>query len=355
MITRTKEILYTDEIPRGRPFFLAADIGGTNSNFGIFAVTDDTPLLVLSLQYRSQEITDFNLFMKEVVAYLRDTYSIQVKNGCFGAAGIIFPHRVTARPTNLHIEINTNDIMKATGIEELFLINDFEAVALGIELMNQKEIITINHGVRRKHANYGFLGAGTGLGKSIMVWHRHSGRSFPVASEGGHADAALYTKTDCALSEFIQKEYTCPVSWETLLSGQGIQKLYRFLGTQKEYSRSAVSDEIEGSDFNPDRISFYASKDERCQDTFNLYVTYYARSAKNFALDALALDGIYIAGGIASKNISMFFDPLFMNEFVLCGKQSQTLLEIPVFLIADYNVSLYGAVIAFQLRSAQIW
>jgi glucokinase len=245
--------------------------------------------------------------------------------------------------------------MKATGLETLFLINDFEAVALGLELLPQKDIITINHGVRRKHANYGFIGAGTGLGKSVMVWHHFAGRYLPVPSEGGHADAAFYSDQECALNTFIKEGYACPVSWESILSGQGIKQIYRFLGTQKEYPRTEVSQEIEGADFNPDRISFYASKDERCRDTFILYATFYARCAKNFALEVLTLDGLYIAGGIAAKNISLFFDPLFMKEFVFCGKQSKRLGDIPVFLIADYNVSLYGAVVAYRLRTAEIW
>ncbi len=354
MITRTNEQLYTKEIPRGSPFFLAGDIGGTNANIGVFVIMEQ-PVLVLTLQYRSQEITDFTLFMKEVIDHLKDSYQIEIKTGCIGAAGIIYPHRVTAQPTNLSIEINTHDIMKATGLTDLFLINDFEAVALGIELLSKKDIITINEGVQRKHANYAFVGAGTGLGKSVMVWHRQTERYFPVPSEGGHSDASLYSAQECALSEFIHQEYACPVSWEMLLSGKGIQRIYRFLGTQKEYPRTEVSDEIEGSDFNPDRISFYASQDARSKDTFIMYVTFYARCVKNYALDVLALDGIYIAGGIAAKNISMFFDPHFMEEFIKCGRQSQQLVSIPVFLIADYNVSLYGAVVASRLRAAKLW
>ena len=71
---------------------------------------------------------------------------------------------------------------------------------------------------------------------------------------------------------------------------------------------------------------------------------------KNFALDSLSMNGIYIAGGIAAKNASLFFDPQFMSEFIRCGRQSKQLVAMPVALIADYNVSLYGVVVAAQLR-----
>jgi glucokinase len=32
-----------------------------------------------------------------------------------------------------------------------------------------------------------------------------------------------------------------------------------------------------------------------------------------------------------------------MDEFLNCGKQQELLKQIPVYVITDYNVSLYGA------------
>lgn len=351
MLPLSKEVMYVDTIDLQNPFFLAADIGGTNSNFGVFALLQERPVLVLSLHYKSQQIKDFTDFMKQVVDYIFAQYAISFKSACIGVAGITYPARVMARPTNIAIEINTHDVMKATGLKDVFLINDFEAVALGVELLNEKDIITINRGVHYKHANMAFLGAGTGLGKSVMVWHRSDKRYFPVSSEGGHADAVFYDQREWDFQDFVYKHYNvCPISWEMILSGVGIQKIYHFLGTQKKYPITELTKEIELSDFNPDRISAFAKEDQRSKDTFDLYLTFYARCLKNFALDSLSMNGIYIAGGIAAKNASLFFDPQFMTEFIRCGKQSKQLVAMPVALIADYNVSLYGVVVAAQLR-----
>lgn len=351
MLTLTKEVLYVDTIDQTGLFFLAADIGGTNSNFGIFSLASQKPRLLASVHFKSKDIGDFTHFFKDVLDYIATRYSITFEGCCIGAAGIVYPHRVFARPTNLPVEINTNELMKATALKTIFLINDFEAVALGVDLIDPKDIITINKGVRREHGNCGFIGAGTGLGKSVMVWHRDSRRYFPVTSEGGHSDASFYTPSEFALNQYIISNYqSCPISWENILSGSGIQTLYKFLGTLKQYPITESTREIAKNDFNPDRISFYAKRDERCKDTFNTYITFYARCAKNFALECLALNGVYIAGGIAAKNVSMFFEPAFMQEFVRCGKQSNQLATIPIFLIADYNVSLYGSVVAYMLR-----
>ena len=347
-----REVMYVDHIDRQFPFFLAGDIGGTNSNFGIFSLDPEKPVLVLSLHYKSKQIKDFTEFMKEVVEYIKNQYDITFTSACLGAAGIVYPHRITSKPTNLDIDMNSNQIKKVTGIKELFLINDFEAVALGVELLNKEDILSINkNGIHRYHANTAFIGAGTGLGKSMLIWHRDEKRYFPVASEGGHADAVFLTPEEVELGRFIHDEYVkCPVSWEMVLSGKGIQRIYHFLGTKRVYPETEYTQEIAATDFHPDKISYYAERDLRSKDTFDRYRTLYARACKNFVLESLALNGIYIAGGIASKNKALFFDPLFMKEFVRCGKQRNQLETVPVLLITDYNVSLYGAVIAARLR-----
>ena len=347
-----REVMYVDQIDRRFPFFLAGDIGGTNSNFGIFSLDPEHPILVLSLHYKSQNISDFTQFMGELIDYVKAYYDITFISACLGAAGIVYPHRVSARPTNLSLEINAHAIAKVTTIKDLFLINDFEAVALGIQMLPAESLLSINkEGVHHQQGNIAFIGAGTGLGKSMLLWHRDEKRYLPVASEGGHADAVFYTQEELALSTYIHDEYVkCPVSWEMLLSGAGIQRIYRFLGTLRAYPETDYSREIAASDFPPDRISFFAERDQRCKDTFDLYRTFYARACKNFVLESLALNGIYIAGGIAAKNRQLFYDPQFMAEFAHCGKQHQQLFKVPVVLIADYNVSLYGALVAARLR-----
>jgi glucokinase len=332
------------------PFFLAGDIGGTNSNFGIFTESSDPAELLISLQYKSIHVTDFAVFLRQVVEYIKTRYGIVCERACIGAAGIIEPKRISVQPTNLSFNINLATILNRIPFKELVLINDFEAVALGVELLPEKDFVTVQPGVAHFHANKGFLGAGTGLGKSILTWHTESQRYLPVASEGGHADASFYTEEERALMDFIQKNYgSCPLSWETVLSGAGIQKIYQFLGTLKQYPVTEATKEIEQHDFNPDRISYYAQIDERCKDTFNFYIRFYARCAKNFALESLALNGIYIAGGIAVKNITMFFDDRFKQEFTRCGRQSKHLAQVPLVIIANYNVSLYGALVAARL------
>ena len=213
----------------------------------------------------------------------------------------------------------------------------------------------INKGKNRDHAHKACIGAGTGMGKAALMWNNGAKRYIPIASEGGHSDCSGQSAADIRLFEFIKnitKQET--VSWENVLSGSGIQYIYQFLGTERAYPETEMSKEIAEHRFEPDKISLFSKEDLRCNDTFLLYARFYARCAKNFVLDVLALNGIYIAGGIAAKNISVFHNPVFMEEFKKNGKHSKLLSEVPVYVIADYTISLYGAFEFMRLHDQNI-
>ena len=55
-----KEVKYVDEVPKNIECLLGADIGGTNSNFGFFQLTDDVLTLIFSMHVKSQQITQFS-------------------------------------------------------------------------------------------------------------------------------------------------------------------------------------------------------------------------------------------------------------------------------------------------------
>ena len=333
-----KEIIYVDPVPRNISGILAADIGGTNSNFGIFRLKNGEFELLLSLHIKSRQITDFTAVVQEILNYLQATHGITIKKSGFAAAGVVSETRDWVKPTNLDIIIDAKDILDKTGLACAFVVNDFEIIGYGLSRIQLKDLVKVNDGKSRIHANKAILGAGTGLGKCILVWHKEIGRYIPSASEGGHADFAPQTQNELDLAMFIKRmeKRTCNISWEDVLSGYGIQRIYRFF-----CHKSNTPCEANGP--HPDEIFNSRDKDENCHNTFALYTIFYARCAKNFALDALALGGVYIAGGIAAKNLPLFLESSFMKEFVNCGKQQELLQQVPVYVITDYNVSMHGA------------
>lgn len=336
-----REQLYNKPIPRNRKVIIGADIGGTNSNFGIFDTHDTKPNLLFSLHTKSKEIKDFAALVKDVMSYVKEKYNLTIDHALFACAGVVSPNKDFNKPTNLDITIDAHTIKKVTGLHCVYIVNDFEVIGYGLDLINPKGLVPINKGKKWLHAQKAVIGAGTGLGKCTMVWDRAVNRYVPVVSEGGHADAALQHPLEFELADFIQKteRRSWNISWEDLLSGDGIQRIYKFFHTRADKKDHQTNEKVP----HPDEIFKSRTHDKHSADTFNLYTVLYARCAKNFTLDALALDGMYIAGGIAAHNLPMFQLPAFMREFVNCGKQGRLLQEVPLYVITDYNVSLYGA------------
>lgn len=336
------ERTYGEVIRPGDIYILGADIGGTNSNFGFFAIRKPGIIeLVLSVHAKSQTVDGFSLLVRDVLDVVRAKYNITVKKACFAAAGVVSEARDFVKPTNLSWSIDAQDMVLKTDLEAVYLVNDFEIIGYGADLLPKISLVQVNRGgTARRRANRAILGAGTGLGKCILVWNDTLNRYVPCSSEGGHADFAVQTALDLELVDFIQstENRPCNISWEDVLSGQGIKRIHAFFTEYEAKGAQGHHDRV-----HPDFIFNNRNHDPACHKTFELYAQLYARCAKNLALDALALNGVYIAGGIAAKNLAMFDLPLFMDEFVNCGKQARLLQQVPIFVIADYNVSLYGA------------
>lgn len=343
-----KEREYGIPIPRNSMAILGADIGGTNSNFGVFDQRNGKPHLLFSLHTKSQAITDFTSVVRQVLAYCTKKYGISINHALFASAGVVSSGRNFSKPTNLDFTIDAHAIKEVTDLRCVYVVNDFEVIGYGIQLIAPKELVCINKGKPRLHANQAIVGAGTGLGKCTMFWNKCVNRYVPVPSEGGHADAALQHPLEFKLAEFIQRteQFNCNISWEDLLSGNGIQRIYSFFHENADSDGHQKNERVP----HPDQIFKSRTNDQHSTDTFALYTILYARCAKNFALDALALGGIYIAGGIAVHNVPLFKQAAFMKEFINCGKQSHLLKEIPIHIITDYNVSLYGAAYYLQLE-----
>lgn len=338
-----KEVLYVDEVSKNITAILVADIGGTNSNFGIFQSTNGKLKLLFSMHYKSQKITQFTNVVNQTLNHIKETYNITIHNACFAAAGVVSEHRDYAKPTNLDFGVDTQEIIQKTDLECACIVNDFEIIGHGLEEINPKDIVLVKSGSQRVTGNRAILGAGTGLGKCILLFNKHVDHYEPVASEGGHADFSPQSELEFELVNFIKKteKRTCNISWEDVLSGYGIERIYKFF-LHKNGKQNADKDLVDNG-LHPDEIFANRNRDEHARNTFELYTKFYARCAKNFALDALALGGVYIAGGIAAKNLPLFELSAFMDEFINCGKQMALLKKIPIFVITDYNISLYGA------------
>ncbi len=333
---------------------LVGDIGGTHANFGIVSCKDGRYYLHESYQLPSQDIADFTQAVVDLVEKIARekhlTFSVMV----IGVAAHICGREHAVKPTHLNFHIRTADLISATAMTEVILINDFIEVACGYPWVDKT--LALNDVPVKKGAQQAFIGAGTGLGLAYNVWSKNAQTYIPCASEGGHAEFVVYDHFDKELVAFMQEKYlnSEPITWEQVLCGRGIGMIYAFLATEKKYAATPIAHEIENHTFQPDLISQYATFDEQCKKVFDIYVSYYARFAKEVALLTAPCAGLYIAGGIAAKNKDLFFARDFMRIFTRHTYHHQFLKKIPIFLIQDYQVSLYGGAHYYTLLTKDL-
>ena len=336
-------------------FVLGGDIGGTHTNMGIFGLRNNRPVLLFSLHFKSQELNSLIPAIHKTVECATKKHHLNVENACFGAAGRISADRDFGRLTNVKWAISTKEILEKTLLKSAVLINDFEAIGYGVNLLNlsnETDIFKVKHNLHLHkelpQATKAIIGAGTGLGKSILIYSDTHRTYIPIPSEGGHGDFPVHNEFEMELLDFIKKcrNIKHVVSYEEVISGRGVEIIYLFLRHLKKFKTTPYTQEIDKSKDKVKLIAAYHNKDKTCGETFKLYSIFYARCAKNFVLDSLARGGLYIAGGIASKNKEIFKTKEFIEEFEKVDKVSSILKDTPVYVIVNYDVGMYGAGLA---------
>ena len=320
---------------------IGADIGGTNSKFGIFGIKDGKPILIKIFRHKSSGMKKISSAIKEVKRYAKNNYRAEIKKACIAVAGPVSPDGKSASMINAPICVDADEIKNETGIIKIKIINDFESLGFGINLINKKNLAEIKKGKSVLQAPIALIGAGTGLGKSVLYYEKHLKAYIPLSSEGGHADFPATNRMELELAEFIKKSRKIGrVTIEDVVSGRGLESIYYFLN-EMERNKTKLQ-LIDESKSKPEAISKMRFKDKLCRKTFDMFSFFYARAAKNFALECLARGGVYIAGGIAPKNPEIF-GAGFKKEFEENDKLGNILKGIPIYLVKDENAGLLGA------------
>ena len=345
----------TNQIEKYKTFVLGIDIGGTNTNLAIAGIENKKPFLIFSLDFKSQEINSIVPAINATLGFAKENYNIKECYGCIGAAGVVDSDQKKATLTNVEWDIDTDEIIKNTNLKKVFIINDFQAIGYGINLLdhnNSNDIVKIKSGEYSNKNIKAIIGAGTGLGKSILFYDDQLKSYISLPSEGGHSDFPITNDEELELSEFIKdiRNILSPICYEELLSGRGIEGIYSYLKNKKKYKTTIFTKEIESNQDKTPLISKYRKTDEACSETFSLFTKFYARCAKNYVLDTMATGGLYIAGGIAIKNKEIFLSKEFISEFEDSYTRSDILKSVPIYLIVNYDVSIYGACLAAYIK-----
>jgi glucokinase len=321
---------------------LAGDIGGTKTLIGLFDYGDHRPVPV---ETRSFTTTDY----PGLPAIIDDFYAQhgsrpRVVSAAFGVAGPVINQ--SAQMTNVEWTVNADELVHGFGFERVRLVNDLEAMAYSVAVLERAELETLQDGTPRPDGNMALIAAGTGLGQAIL--HRLGDRLAPVASEGGHADFAARSDRELELVRYLRERFG-RAEVEHVVSGPGLLNLADFT---HQAERCAALSAIEQSPVPdaPAEISRAALAGEcpQCVEALGLLIGAYGASAGNLALTAVTTGGVFIGGGIAPKILPALADGRFIAAFNAKGPMRPLLEAMQVQVILNADAGLLGAAVYAQ-------
>jgi len=315
---------------------LAGDVGGTKTRLALYAPDAPPRAPLRELRAASRDYASLDALVLEFLGADRT----HVTTAAFGIAGPVVGNR--SETTNLPWTLDGDALGERLDGARVRLLNDLEATGWGIAELGPGDLSLLQTG-EPSPGNRALIAAGTGLGEALLVWDGATHR--PTASEGGHTDFGPRDALEDELNVWLRAKYG-RVSYERVLSGPGLADLYRFFA---ETDRGRASPEVArrfATGPDPARIVTTAALDGSCERaalTLDLWVRIYGAEAGNVALKALAVDGIYVAGGIAPKVKSAIASGGFLEAFRSKGRLTPLLERIPVTLVLDDRVAVWGA------------
>ncbi len=316
---------------------LATDIGGTKTSLGLFEVRGDTLSLLRETTVPSKADTTF----EEIVTKFIDSNPGFPSILSIGVAGPVSNNQV--RLTNLAWELDGGRLQRDFGIGRVVLINDLEATGYGLAGLVQDDVATVFDQGENPLGNMTILAPGTGLGEAGLFWDGEAYR--PFATEGGHSDFAPQTALDLKLHAHLKEESDI-LSWEHVVSGPGIYRIYRFLRDIKEHKEPAWLTENFKNDSDPAAVISHAAMrelDATCIKTMDLFVSYMAREATSLVLKHKATGGLLLGGGIPPRIYPLLRKALFRQQFVQNSQMAELLEKVPIKVILNSKAALIGA------------
>ncbi len=314
---------------------LAGDIGGTKTLLAVYEYVNKTWECIKKQQFASGNFDTFESLLTEFLG--NENLAIV----CLGIAGPVIDG--VCNTTNLPWVLKADVIAQQTGTNKVFLLNDLEATAWGILNLSPQNFVELNPQSIVKESNIAILAAGTGLGEAIVTWDGI--KHHVVATEGGHSDFAPNTSEEILLLQYLMKIYPEHVSYERLISGDGLVNIYRFL---QSLAPNTVNSVIEQQMQIQDPAAVISENcingsDAICIRALDLFCRIYGAEAGNLALKCLPYGGIVLAGGIAAKILPIIQQNTFMQGFLAKGRYSEMLSKISIRVCINSDAALIGA------------
>lgn len=319
-------------------FLLAGDIGATNTRLALVEVGSNERNPIRVANFKGENYSGLVPIIEEFIG----DQNQDVIAASIGAAGPVVEGKI--KLTNIPWIVNAKEMSEAFGWEHVWLLNDLQAIANSIPLLQGEELYTLKTGIPEDHGNIAVIAPGTGLGIGYLTWA--SGRYFPHATEGGHADFAPANPQQDALLTFLRTSYS-QVAIEHVCSGIGLPNVYAYLKSVGFKEPAWLATELASASDKTRVIVETATNakpgGEICQEVMRIFVDILAAEAGSLALAFGATGGIFIGGGIPPRILDMFGRYNFADTFIAKTGYEYYLDRFPVQVILNTDAGLLGA------------
>jgi glucokinase len=288
---------------------LIGDIGGTNARF---ALVEDGQVG----RTRVYHCRDFPAFEEALAAYLSAEGAAPEEAAIAVACPVMGDEIVF---TNSPWSFGTAALAERFRLRRLRVLNDFEANALAVPRLGQRELVQVGGGEAVAGVPAAILGPGSGLGVAGLIHGSDGWVALP--GEGGHATMPAVDEREAAVLAKLRARFG-HISAERVLSGPGLVNLYQAIA------------ELEGAAPGTGvPAEIVEARDEVSLEAVDMFCAMLGTLAGNVALTLGARGGVYIAGGIVPKLGNRFIRSGFRDRFVAKGRFRDYLSRIPTFVV----------------------
>jgi glucokinase len=316
---------------------LAGDVGATKIllEAGDFRSARWQPTLA-----RRYLIADFPNFYAVISAFLAEWERVKpararITAAAVGIAGPVQGNKV--KMTHRAWVIDGDTIARRFRIPTARVVNDLAAAARGIDVVSNRDMVTIQPGKPAADAPRAVLGVGTGLGVAYLVPDGDGGFDV-IPGEGGHMGFSPITPAQAELWKGLAATHG-RVEAEEIVSGMGLANIYEVLRRRGDCPVGAPERA------EPAWISQSAAerKDPLCINAMDLFAECLGNVAGDHALAVMARGGVFLAGGVIAKIAPTLNVERFRAAFCAKGVFSAQLMKIPVRVVTNERLALIGA------------
>lgn len=312
------------------PPFLAADVGGTHVRVARVQASADPAHPVELLEYRKFRNADYPGLSAILSAFIADG---ERPAHCVVATAGYAREDGTVITANVPWPLSARQIERDLGLEAVYIVNDFEAVAYAAAQVDASGVLQLTGPATAPRGPTLVVGPGTGLGAALWIPTAHG--AVVLATEAGQPTLAVSTELEMAIVRQMQREHA-HVSVEHALSGPGLMNLYRAVCA------------IEGQPAvlaTPDAITAAAvsNQDVLARQSLEVFCGLLGSTIGDMALQYGAHGGVYLAGGILPQIREFLLNSTFVARYLNKGPMREALERIPVKVVEHGQLGVIGA------------